>query len=128
MLSRLRAIDQRREIGDALLDQRLVAGIGNMWRAEALFRAGVSPFAALAELSDEGVRRVLEEAADAMRSRRRSRLVYRRAGLPCRRCGTRIEARRQGEGLRTAYWCPSCQAPPRARGETTQAGTTEGAA
>ncbi len=55
MLSRFRAADARRELGDALLDQRLVAGIGNMWKAEALFRAGVSPWARLAEVS-EGAR------------------------------------------------------------------------
>ena len=110
MLARLRGADQRRELGDAVLDQRLVAGIGNMWKAEALFRAGVSPWAHLGELSDDDLRRVLGEAANAMRAPRSLRLAYRRAGLPCRRCGTRIEARPQGEAARTAYWCPACQA------------------
>jgi endonuclease VIII len=110
MLTRFRATDQGRELGDALLDQRLVAGVGNMWKAEALFGAGVSPWARLAEVSDDDLRRVLDEAARAMRAPRRPRFVYRRARLPCRRCGARIEARRQGEGARTAYWCPLCQA------------------
>jgi endonuclease VIII len=110
MLARFRGADQRREIGDAVLDQRLVAGIGNMWKAEALFRAGVSPWARLGELSDHDLRRALGEAADAMRAPRSLRLAYRRAGLPCRRCGTRIEARPQGEAVRIAYWCPRCQA------------------
>ena len=128
MLARFRATDQRREVGEALLDRRLVAGIGNMWKAEALFVAGVSPWARLAHLSDAEVGGVLDRAAKAMRSPRRPRLVYRRAGLPCRRCGTRIEARRQGEDARTAYWCPSCQPAPPSAGEARQAGTTEGAA
>ena len=128
MRGRFRAADQRRELGDALLDQRLVAGIGNMWKAEALFSAGLSPWARLADLSDADLHLVLERAATAMRSPRRPRLVYRRAGLPCRRCGTRIQARRQGEAARTAYWCPSCQPTPRPAGEAPQAGTTESAA
>ena len=128
MVGRFRATNQRRELGEALLDQRLVAGIGNMWKAEALFRAGVSPWARLAGVSDDELRRVLGEAAAAMRSRRGPRLVYRRTGLPCRRCAARIQARRQGEGARTAYWCPSCQPPPSRAGEARQAGTKEGGA
>jgi endonuclease-8 len=128
MVARLRAAHPGREIGEALLDQRLVAGIGNMWKAEALHRAGVSPWARLGDLSDDALRRILVEAAHAMRALRGVRLVYRRAGLPCRRCGTRIEARPQGELVRTAYWCPSCQLPPPAPRRMPQAGTTEGAA
>ena len=127
MLARLRGADQGRELGDAILDQRLVAGIGNMWKAEALFRAGVSPWAPLGELSDDELRRVLGEAAAAMRAPRSLRLAYRRGGLPCRRCGTRIEARPQGEAVRIAYWCPFCQHPPPAPNRVSQAGTTEGA-
>jgi endonuclease-8 len=127
MVDRFRATAQARELGDALLDQRLVAGIGNMWKAEALFAAGRSPWARLADLSDADLRLVLGEAAKAMRSPRRERLVYRRAGLPCRRCGARIQARRQGEDVRTAYWCPSCQPEPPSVGEPAQAGTAEGA-
>lgn len=99
----------RCEIGDLLLDQRVASGIGNMWRAEALFEARVSPWQRLGELEDSELRRVFEIAATAMRAGRRERLAYRRNGLPCRRCGTRIVARRQGDDARTAYWCPSCQ-------------------
>jgi endonuclease-8 len=109
MLTRLRAAEQSREIGDALLDQRLVAGIGNLWRAEALFHAGVSPWNRLDEVSDEQVRCVLGEAARAMRTPRSRRFAYRRAGLPCRRCGARILSRPQGDHARIAYWCPTCQ-------------------
>jgi endonuclease-8 len=109
MVARFRAADQGREIGEALLDQRLVAGIGNKWKAESLFEAGVSPWLHLAELDDAGLRSVLGRAADLMRAGRRPRAVYRRSGLPCRRCSASIRSRRQGDEGRTAYWCPGCQ-------------------
>ncbi len=109
MLARMRSTDQEREIGEVLLDQRLVSGIGNRWRAEALFRARVSPWARLRELDDAAVSRVLEDAARSMRDGGRERLVYRRAGRPCPRCGAPIATRRQGMHARSAYWCPSCQ-------------------
>lgn len=109
MVTRLRATDRAREIGDALLDQRLVAGIGNMWKAEGLFLGGVSPWTPLAGVSDEELRRVLRETARAMKAPRAPRLVYRRGGRPCRRCATRIESRPQGDDARAAYWCPTCQ-------------------
>jgi endonuclease VIII len=109
MVARLRATEQSGEIGNALLDQRLVAGIGNLWRAEALFQAGVSPWTRLDEVSDEQLRRVLDAAAQAMRAPRTRRFAYRRAGLPCRRCDTRILSRPQGDHARMAYWCPTCQ-------------------
>lgn len=110
MVARCRSTDQSRQIGEALLDQRLVAGIGNMWRAEALFAARVSPWKRLGELTDEELEHVLGAAARLMRGARGSRQVYRRAGLPCRRCGAPIVSRRQGDAARTAYWCPACQA------------------
>ena len=110
MLARFRAAAATRELGEALLDQRLVAGIGNMWKAEALFLAGLSPWRRLSEVDEAEMRRVLEAAASAMRGPRSPRCVYRRAGLPCRRCGGRIRSRPQGDGARTAYWCPKCQA------------------
>jgi len=110
MVARLRAVDQSREIGEALLDQRLVAGIGNMWRSEALFLARCSPWRPLGELSDGELRYVLHTAAAAMLEGRRERFAYRRSGLPCRRCDARIESRPQGHAARTTYWCPACQA------------------
>jgi endonuclease VIII len=112
MLARLRGTDQRRAVGEALLDQSLVAGIGNMWKAEALFGARVSPWPALREISDERLTAVLAEAADLMQAPRRlrRRSVYRGAGRPCRRCGTPIRSWPQGDDARMAYWCPSCQA------------------
>src|SRR6266849_5743388 len=68
MLARMRAEPQDREIGDALLDQRLVAGIGNVWRAEALWEARVSPWRPLAEVTDEEVCTILESAHRLMRT------------------------------------------------------------
>lgn len=113
MLAKLRGADQRTAIGDALLDQRLVAGIGNLWRAEALWRARISPWRVLGELQDDELRAALGEAARLMRgsldSGLKERAVYRKAGRPCPRCGAPIESRGQGEANRIAYWCPHCQ-------------------
>ena len=119
MLARLRA-EPEREVGDALLDQRLVAGIGNLWKAEALWEARVSPWRRLAEVGDSELQAVLEGAHTLMRTsvegRRPARRVYRRAGRLCPRCGGGVRSAPQGENARTAYWCPGCQvggnAPP----------------
>ena len=112
--------DPRRAVGDALLDQRLVAGIGNAWKAEALWEARVSPWRAVADTSDEELRAILQAAHELMttsvESGRERRVVYKRAGRGCRRCGTPIEARGQGDANRTAYWCPACQPCPSAAG------------
>jgi endonuclease VIII len=113
MLARLRAAPQEREIGAALLDQRLVAGIGNIWRAEALWEARVSPWRPLADVSDAELRSTLAVAHRLMSASveggRPPRRVYRRTGRACPRCGTAIRSRPQGEPARTAYWCPGCQ-------------------
>ena len=113
MVARLRAGPQEREIGDALLDQRLVAGIGNLWRAEALWEARVSPWRPLDEIADDELRTVLEAAHRLMRmalhERRPPRQVYRRVGRSCPRCGGTVRSSPQGENARTAYWCPECQ-------------------
>jgi endonuclease-8 len=120
MLARLRAEPQERAVGDALLDQRLVAGIGNLWRAEALWEARISPWRRLEDLADGELRAVLEAAHRLMRvaveGRRPPRHVYRRPGRGCPRCGVVVRSAPQGEHARTAYWCPGCQvggdAPP----------------
>jgi endonuclease VIII len=113
MVENLRRSHPAREIGDALLDQRLVAGIGNLWKAEALWHARVSPWRRLGDLAEEELRLTLAEAARLMRgsveNRREDRAIYRRAGRPCPRCGTPIRSRGQGDDNRTAYWCPTCQ-------------------
>ena len=113
MLAKLRGADSRTTVGEALLDQRLVAGIGNLWRAEALWRAQISPWRRLGELQDDELRTALGEAARLMRgsldSGLKVRAVYRRAGRPCPRCGSEIRSRGQGDQNRIAYWCPQCQ-------------------
>jgi endonuclease VIII len=110
MVERLRKTDQHRQIGEAILDQRLVAGVGNMWKAEALWLARLSPWAPLRSLSDDELRRLLQATAGVMQAPRAERVIYRRAGRPCRRCGETIRSRPQGETARMAYWCPACQA------------------
>jgi endonuclease-8 len=119
MLARLR-VEPEREVGDALLDQRLVAGIGNLWKAEALWEALVSPWRRLKEVDDSELRAVLEAAHTLMRTSvdgpRPQRRVYRRAGRICPRCGGIVRSAPQAANARTAYWCPGCQvggnAPP----------------
>ena len=113
VVARLRRADRTRLVGEALVDQRLVAGIGNMWLAETLWHARVSPWARLESVSNERLSAVLEWAREAMggsvAGRRPSRAVYRRAGRGCPRCGDVIRSGGLGDANRTAYWCPSCQ-------------------
>lgn len=102
-------------LGELLLDQRVVAGIGNIWRGEALFLEGRSPWAPVSTLTDDELDALVTTAARIMGESlgpftgRPGRWVYRRAGLPCRRCRTTIRSRPQGEQARIAYWCPTCQ-------------------
>ncbi|MEX2211211.1 MAG: DNA-formamidopyrimidine glycosylase family protein [Gaiellaceae bacterium] len=103
----LSGVRLRGPIGEALLDQRQVSGIGNLWRAEALWHAGVSPWAHAEDVDQQAV---LAHARRLMSAPRGPRAVYRRPGRPCRRCGTPIRSRGQGDDNRTAYWCPGCQA------------------
>jgi endonuclease-8 len=113
MVERLRAQPSDREVGDALLDQRAVAGIGNLWKAEALWEARVSPWRPLADATDAELRDVLAAAHRLMtvsvEGTRPLRRVYRRVGRPCPRCNTLIRSYPQGGDARTAYWCPNCQ-------------------
>jgi endonuclease VIII len=113
LVMRLRRVDQSRLVGDALVDQRVVAGIGNMWLAEMLWHARVSPWARLGEVADDDLAEALLWAREQMRGavagNRPSRSVYRRAGRGCPRCGEPIGSRGLGDANRTAYWCPRCQ-------------------
>jgi len=115
--ARIRSTSPDLKLGDALLGQRLVAGIGNIFRSEGCFAAGIDPRTPVGELGDEELVGVLEATRvlmlDAVETGRQPNQVYRRAGMPCQRCGTRILSQAQGETARTTYWCPSCQPPDR---------------
>jgi endonuclease-8 len=103
------------EIGDALLDQQALAGIGNIYKSEALFACGVSPFARAGDLGRDRLAKIVSAArrllqAHASESARPGpRSVYGRGGRPCRRCGATIMRRAQGPNARSTYWCPRCQ-------------------
>ena len=101
-------------LGEALQDQRLIAGIGNMWMAEALWSIQASPWLRVGDASDDVLRDAVTAARrlmqEALATGRPGRQVYRRAGRPCLRCGTIVRSRGQGDDNRTAYWCPGCQA------------------
>ena len=121
------------EVGNVLLNQRVMAGIGNVFKSEICFACGVNPFRKIATLRAQEIDCLLETArrflaanvADGAgdgivtytggrrttgSSNPAARLwVYRRAGEACRRCGTTILMRKQGPGARSTYWCPDCQ-------------------
>jgi endonuclease-8 len=120
------------EVADALLNQRVMAGVGNVYKSEVLFLCGVNPFTAVRALDDSRLASIIETARRLLRAnvsegvaamttytgfRRTTRRddpkerlwVYGRARLPCRRCGTAISIRKQGADARLTYWCPECQ-------------------
>jgi endonuclease-8 len=101
-----------RSLGDALLDQGLVAGIGNIFKSEACFAARLDPWRPIADLGDDDLRALLQAARElmlkAVASSRQPHAVYRRR-TPCAICGGRIAARGQGDANRTTYWCRKCQ-------------------
>ena len=117
-----------REIGDLLLDQRVAAGVGNIYKSETLFECRVHPRTQVRDLSSEQLRAIYEKAAHLMRlnllTRGRTTVpirrrpaptsqkfwVYGRKGEPCLDCGTPIERFLQGDMARSTYWCPQCQA------------------
>jgi endonuclease-8 len=128
-LRRLRS-DGARAIADALLDQRVLAGVGNVYKSEVLFLAGLHPALRVRDVPDTVLaslpglaRKTLlanvsrgNEGATGSGRRTTGRLapseelwVYGRGGLPCRRCGTPVAWRRHGPDARSTYWCPRCQ-------------------
>jgi endonuclease VIII len=114
----LRGTDQSQEVGEALLDQRVLAGIGNIYKCEGCWSARVDPWRTLGDLSDDELQRLVIETAALMRygleTGRAPRSIYRRAGQPCPRCGEPIRSRGQGDANRTTFWCESCQSEPAA--------------
>ncbi len=124
-------------IADMLLDQSVLAGVGNVFKSEVCFVTGIHPYCKIAALSAEQVEaviaisrklvgaNVLEDSGDRVvtylgRGRRTTHAsdpgaslwVYGRAGQPCRRCGERIRRRIQGHDARVTFWCPQCQPMP----------------
>ena len=114
-LARLRGDDSTRGIGDALLDQRNVAGIGNLWKSESCWDAAIDPWRPVGNVTDEEARAIVDAARPRMLESARTgdqdtgRRVFRRNGQPCDRCGTKIRALGQGDDNRTTFWCPGCQ-------------------
>ena len=117
ILRRLREDDPTRPIGDSLLDQRILAGIGNLWKVEGCFDAEIDPWRRTGDVSDEEVLRILrltrprmqQSARDGMQER--FKVVYGTVGQDCPRCGkaSKIRSRGQGDDNRVTYWCPRCQ-------------------
>ena len=116
--------DEDRDVATALLDQRAISGIGNVFKCEALFLARTSPFARVGDLDDVTLRAILAHARSLMRrnrdggprrtrfalDRRERMWVDERTGLPCHVCGTRIEAAWHPDEVRKSWYCPRCQA------------------
>jgi endonuclease-8 len=124
-MRRLRERDAE-ELGNALLDQRVVAGIGNVYKSEVAFLERMDPWGLVSAFSDEQLLGALRTARRLLQANTRGGArvttgstargeglwVYGRSGRPCRRCGTLIRSARQGELARLTYWCPRCQAAP----------------
>ncbi|HET8955035.1 MAG TPA: DNA-formamidopyrimidine glycosylase family protein [Solirubrobacterales bacterium] len=106
--------DPTRGLGDVLLDQHLVAGIGNIFKSEACFAARVDPWRPVGEVSDEELRAVLQAAREQMmsaveRGNRHEFQIYKRRQGVCPSCHGPVSSRGQGDANRTTYWCPRCQ-------------------
>jgi endonuclease-8 len=124
--SRASLFPQDRTVSELLLDQRVVAGIGNVFKNETLFLEGINPATLVGQLSPDQVEALIERArrllvANAARTTRSTtglpgpqgrNWVYERAGLPCRRCGRAIRQQMVGTPPRVTYWCPGCQPDP----------------
>ena len=112
--------DASARLGDVLLDQRVVFGVGNVYRCETLWATGISPFAAVGELNESDAVRIVNTAALLVRAQLqhgntsvhheiRGLAVYGRNGQGCSRCPGSIDGVQMGDHGRMLYWCPSCQ-------------------
>jgi endonuclease VIII len=102
------------EIGEALLDQSVIAGIGNIFKSEGCFEARIAPQRQVGSLRDTELVRLIADTRrlmlESVQTGRQPHRVYRQASRPCPRCGTTIRSRAQGDSARLSYWCPECQA------------------
>src|SRR3546814_683046 len=123
------------ELGDALLDQRIASGIGNVYKSEVCFLHAFAPGTPLADGAPDVVHRILATShrllvANLGSTRRVTYqggvAVYGRRGQPCFRCGTPVRMRRQGAMARSTYWCPTCQSAPPIRPSGPTARTAPG--
>jgi endonuclease-8 len=116
LVARFRAADQRALLGEALVDQRVISGIGNIWMNESLWQARLSPWLVVRDATDDELTAALGWAQRMMRASVQGagslHSIYRRAGRPCPRCGAKILSRGLGDANRTAYWCGRCQRGP----------------
>ncbi|HEY1419179.1 MAG TPA: DNA-formamidopyrimidine glycosylase family protein [Candidatus Dormibacteraeota bacterium] len=119
VVSRARALGPV-AVGELLLNQRVTAGIGNVYRCEALWHRRVNPWISSTAIPDEDLSALYETAREAMLANLRGGFdrrfpgygrgaVHGRGSRPCPRCGTPIKVRAQGEHARLTYWCPACQ-------------------
>jgi endonuclease-8 len=120
-VARMRTLDPTTELADALLDQRVAAGIGNVYKSEVCFACRVHPLTPVAAVDDDLAIRLFTTAQRMLRAnlgggarstvggRAGEVAVYGRRRRPCRRCGTPIVSRRTGRHQRSTYWCPRCQ-------------------
>ncbi|MCW3015428.1 MAG: Fpg/Nei family glycosylase [Solirubrobacterales bacterium] len=114
-LRRLREDDPTRTIGDALLDQRTIAGLGTVWRTEACWAAGIDPHRPTGQVSDAEALAAVRDVRPRMQLSARTgadahgRTCYGRRGRPCARCGTPIRGGQLGDDNRPVFWCPGCQ-------------------
>ena len=105
-------------IGDALMDQRVMAGVGNIWKHETLFRCRMNPWRRVDEIDDASLLGLILKAQELLRASvgkpgaggRPTMFVYGRRGRPCRRCNTQLQSATQGIDIRRTTWCPRCQA------------------
>jgi endonuclease-8 len=114
VVRRLQAAGSDLPIAEALLDQRIIAGIGNAIANGACFAARINPWRRVADLSDDEIARVVEQSARIMRvaleQGRRPASIYRADRRGCPSCGGPVSVRGQGDANRATYWCPRCQA------------------
>ncbi|MGE4425898.1 MAG: DNA-formamidopyrimidine glycosylase family protein [Solirubrobacteraceae bacterium] len=115
VIRRLRQDDPHRPAGDALLDQRTVAGFGNVWKSEACHLVGLDPWRPLAQTTDDELRHLLVTVEPLMKrcavdgTGHRPKAVYGRRDRRCERCGDTIVSRKMGDDNRNTWWCPGCQ-------------------